>query len=61
MDRRKLRFPEYGGDRLTIRLTHKDRQRLREAARKLGVSESALARDGVSVVAEVVLEDSSSN
>lgn len=57
MDMRRLRFPEYDGGRFTVRLYHQDRERLREAAKKLGVSESALVRDGVSAVLDAVLEE----
>ena len=53
---RRLRFPEYDGDRLSVRVAHRDRQRLREAAEKLGASESALVRDGVAAVLDAVLE-----
>ncbi len=57
MDLRKLRFPEYDGERLTVRLRHADRQQLRQLAEQQGTSESALVREAVSVLIEVFGND----
>lgn len=54
MDRRRLRFPTYDGDRLTVRLGHRERQKLRQAAARLGVSESDLVRESVAVVVQAL-------
>ncbi len=43
MDLRPLRFPELDGDRLSVRVTHKDRQRLRALSSDLGITESVKA------------------
>jgi predicted DNA-binding protein len=50
MDRRKLRFPEFDGDRLTVRLAYRDRTRLRAVADQLGVTESEIVREAVAVL-----------
>ena len=56
VDCRRLRFPEFDGERITVRLRHRDRQQLRRAAEQTGVSESDLVREGVSVVIAAILE-----
>lgn len=53
---RTLRFPEFDGERLTVRLCHSDRQQLRRIADTQGTSESALVREAVSVLIEVLGE-----
>lgn len=57
MDMRKLRCPDYDGERLTVRLRHIDRQQLRRIADEQGTSESALVREAVSVLIEVFGND----
>lgn len=57
MDLRRLRFPEYDGDRITVRLRYSDRQQLRRIADERGTSESALVREAVSVLIEVLVGD----
>lgn len=54
MDLRRLRLPEYDGERITVRLRHTDRQQLRRMGDEQGTSESALVREAVSVLIEVI-------
>lgn len=49
MDFRRLRFPDFPGDRLTVRMDYRDREALRALARELGVSESHIVRQAISV------------
>lgn len=50
MDLRRLRFPVYAGDRLTVRMDHRDREALRTLSTSVGVSESELARQAISAL-----------
>jgi len=57
MDLRPLRFPEFDGDRLSVRVTHSERQKLRALAASLGVTESELAREAIGAWVTVVDEE----
>lgn len=57
MDLRRLNFPEYGGDRLTLRMHHRDRQELRRLAEQEGTTESALAREAIALLIELFSSD----
>lgn len=54
MDMRKLRCADYDGERLTVRLRHTERQQLRHIAAHQGTTESALVREAISVLVEVL-------
>jgi predicted DNA-binding protein len=48
MSAMRLRLTEFTGDRLTVRLDHRDREALRALARQLGISESHIVREAIS-------------
>jgi hypothetical protein len=58
MDLRTIRLPEFDGERITVRLRHQDRQRLRRVAHDQGMSKSALVREAISVLIEVFIVSS---
>ncbi len=59
LDRRTLRLPEFSGDRLTVRMDHIHRQKLRQIAAEEGVSESELVRQAIALLVEVFGSDAS--
>jgi predicted transcriptional regulator len=57
MDLRSLRFQEFDGDRLTIRIADVERKRLRALAACLEVTESELVREALAAWVSVVDEE----
>jgi hypothetical protein len=53
---RPFRIQEYDGQRLSVRIAHQERQKLRELATAMECSESEVVREAVSVYCSVMAE-----
>ena len=61
MDLRSLRFPEYDGQRLSVRIAHHERQRLRGLSATMGITESDAVREAVRVYVSGLAEELATN
>lgn len=58
VDLRAFRLQEFDGQRLSVRVAHAERQKLRGLAAALGASESEVVREALSVYISVMSEQS---
>jgi hypothetical protein len=57
VDLRPLRLQEYDGRRLSVRVAHREREKLRELSTAMGVTESELVREALAVYCSVMGEE----
>lgn len=57
MDLRAFRFQQYDGQRLSVRVAHSERQKLRELSSAMGVTESAVVREALAVYVSVMAQE----
>ena len=57
MDLTPLRLAQYDGRRLSVRVAHQEREKLRALATAMGCSESAVVREALEVYTTVMSEE----
>jgi hypothetical protein len=57
VDLRPFRITEYDGQRLSVRMAHAERQKLRELSAAVGVTESEVVREALPVYVSVMEEE----
>jgi hypothetical protein len=57
VDLRPYRFQEYDGQRLSVRVAHHERKKLRELATAMGLTESEIVREALTVYTTVMAEE----
>jgi hypothetical protein len=57
MDFRPFRYQEFDGQRLSVRIAHQERQKLRALATAMECSESEVVREALAVYTAVMAEE----
>jgi hypothetical protein len=54
---RPFRFQEFDGQRLSVRVAHREREKLRALSTAMGVTESEVVREALTVYCSVMAEE----